>query len=67
LGNNCYNILKAFCDELKAYVTGFMHSGNAYRSNGAEEMIKEIVANIKNEINNIIFRVDIGYFSEEIA
>ena len=29
-GNNCYNILMAFCDELKAYITGFMRSGNTY-------------------------------------
>ena len=63
-GNNCYNVLMAFCDELKAYVTGFMSSGNAYISNGAAEMIKEIVANLKNEVDNIIFRINSGYKSE---
>ena len=66
-GNNCYNILMAFCDELKAYITGFMRSGNTYTSNGAAEMIKEIIANIKDEVDNIVFRMDSGYFSEEIA
>lgn len=66
-GNNCYNILMAFCDELKAYITGFMRSGNAYTSNGAAEMIKEIIANLKEEVDNIVFRMDSGYFSEEIA
>jgi hypothetical protein len=66
-GNNCYNILMAFCDELKAYITGFMRSGNAYTSNGAAEMIKEIIANLKDEVDNIVFRMDSGYFSEEIA
>lgn len=65
-GNNCYNIIMAFCDELKAYITGFMRSGNAYTSNGAAEMIKEIIANLKEEVENIIFRMDSGYFSEEI-
>ncbi|MGR9884736.1 IS1380 family transposase, partial [Escherichia coli] len=30
LGNRCYNIQFAFCDELKAYVTGFVRSGNTY-------------------------------------
>ncbi|NAU38815.1 hypothetical protein EE076_29480, partial [Klebsiella pneumoniae] len=40
----CYNIQFAFCDELKAYVTGFVRSGNTYTANGAAEMIKEIVA-----------------------
>ena len=66
-GNNCYNILMAFCDELKAYITGFMRSGNAYTANGAAEMIKEIIANLKEEVDNIVFRMDSGYFSEEIA
>jgi hypothetical protein len=66
-GNNCYNILMAFCDELKAYITGFMRSGNTYTSNGAGEMIKEIIANLKDEVDNIVFRMDSGYFSEEIA
>ena len=36
----------AFCDKLKAYITGFMRSGNTYTSNGAAEMIKEIIANL---------------------
>jgi hypothetical protein len=65
-GNNCYNILMAFCDELKAFITGFMRSGNTYTSNGAAEMIKEIIANLENEVDNIVFRMDSGYFSEEI-
>lgn len=66
-GNNCYNILMAFCDELKAYITGFMRSGNTYASNGAVEMIKEIIANLKDEVDNVVFRMDSGYFSEEIT
>ena len=44
LGNNCYNLQFAFCDELKAYITGFVRCGNTYTANGAAEMIKEIVA-----------------------
>ena len=27
-GNNCYNIQFAFCDELKAYITGFARSSS---------------------------------------
>jgi len=50
-----YNILMAFCDELKAYITGFMPSGNTYTSNGAAEMIKEIIANLRDEVDNIVF------------
>ena len=55
----------AFCDELKAYIT--MRSGNTYTSNGAAEMIKEIIANLRDEVDNIVFRMDSGYESEEIA
>jgi Transposase DDE domain group 1 len=66
LGNLCYNIQFAFCDELKAYITGFVRSGNTYTANGAAEMIKEIVANIKTDDLEIMFRMDSGYFDEEI-
>ncbi len=66
LGNRCYNTQFAFCDELKSYITGFMRSGNTYTANGASEMIKEIVANIKTNDLEIMFRMDSGYFDEEI-
>jgi len=66
LGNRCYNIQFAFCDELKAYVTGFVRSGNTYTANGASEIIKEIVATIKTDELDILFRMDSGYFDEEI-
>ncbi len=65
-GSNCYNIQFAFCDELKAYITGFVRSGNTYTSNGAAEMIKEIIAHIKTDDLEILFRMDSGYFDEEI-
>jgi hypothetical protein len=66
LGNLCYNIQFAFCDELKAYITGFVRSGNTYTANGAAEMIKEIVANIKTDDLEIMFRMDSGYFDNGI-
>ena len=65
-GNRCYNLQFAFCDELKAYITGFMRSGNTYTANGAAEMIKEIVAQIKTDDLEILFRMDSGYFDDEI-
>jgi hypothetical protein len=65
-GNLCYNIQFAFCDELKAYITGCVISGNTYTANGAAEMIKEIVANIKTDELEILFRMDSGYFDEDI-
>jgi hypothetical protein len=74
-GNNCYNIQFTFCDELKAYITGFVRSGNTYTANGAAEMIKEIVAHItcacgtgagKTDDLEILFRMDSGYFDDDI-
>jgi hypothetical protein len=66
IGNNCYNIQFAFCDELKSYITGFVRSGNTYTANGAAEMIKEIVAHIKTDDLEILFRMDSGYFDDNI-
>ena len=43
-----------------------MRSGNTYTANGAAEMIKEIVANIKTDDLEIMFRMDSGYFDEDI-
>jgi len=43
-----------------------VRSGNTYTANGAAEMIKEIVANIKTDALEILFRMDSGYFDEEI-
>ena len=65
-GSNCYNIKFAFCDELKAFITGFVRSGNTYAANGAAEMIKEIVAHVKSDDLEILFRMDSGYFDEAI-
>lgn len=67
IGNKCYNILMAFCDDLKAFISGFMRSGNTYTSNGAAELIKEIIGNLSNDVEDIVFRMDSGYFNEEIA
>ncbi|MBA7533470.1 hypothetical protein ES705_25710 [subsurface metagenome] len=57
----------AFCDELKAYITGFMRYGNTYISDGASEMIKEIMANLRGEVDSIVFRMESSYENEEIA
>jgi len=51
---------------LKAYITGFVRSGNTYTANGAAEMIKEIVAHIKTDDLEILFRMDSGYFDDDI-
>ncbi len=65
-GNRCYNIQFAFCDEIKAYLTGYVRSGDTYTANGAAEMIKEIMAHLKDEGLEITFRMDSGYFDDAI-
>jgi hypothetical protein len=65
-GNPCYNIQFAFCDELKAYVTGYVRSGDTYTANGAAGMIQEIMAHLKEEELEVTFRMDSGYFDEDI-
>ena len=65
-GNRCYNLQFAFCDEIKAYLTGYVRSGDTYTSNGTAEMIKEIIAQFKGEGLEIIFRMDSGYFDDAI-
>jgi len=56
----------AFCDEIKAYLTGYVRSGDTYTANGAAEMIKEIIAQLKDEGLEITFRMDSGYFDDNI-
>jgi len=65
-GNPCYNIQFAFCDEIKAYLTGYVRSGDTYTANGAAGMIKEIMAHIKEDGLEVTFRMDSGYFDEDI-
>jgi len=65
-GNRCYNLQLAFCDEIKAYLTGYVRSGDTYTANGAAEMIKEIMAHLKDEGLEITFRMDSGYFDDAI-
>lgn len=56
----------AFCDEMKAFITGFTRSGNTYTSNGTSEMITEIIENLKDSVEHITFCMDSGYFDENI-
>ena len=66
LGNNCYNLQFAFCDEINAYLTGYVRSGDTYTANGTAGMIKEIMAHLKDEGLEITFRMDSGYFDDAI-
>jgi len=65
-GNRCYNLQLAFCDDIKAYLTGYVRSGDTYTANGTAEMIKEIMAHLKDEGLVITFRMDSGYFDDAI-
>jgi hypothetical protein len=65
-GNPCYNLQFAFCDELKAFISGYIRSGDTYTSNGAAGLIQEIIAQIQELNVKITFRMDSGYFDEDI-
>jgi hypothetical protein len=65
-GNRCCNLQLAFCDDNKAYLTGYVTSGDTYTANGTSEMIKEIHAHLKYEDLEITFRMDSGYFDDDI-
>jgi len=65
-GNPCYNLQFAFCDELKAFISGYIRSGDTYTSNGAAGLIQEIVAQIQGLSMKTAFRMDSGYFDEAI-
>ena len=57
---------KCFVSSCANKCTPCPFSGNTYTANGAAEMIKEIVANVKADDLEIMFRMDSGYFDEEI-
>ena len=65
-GNPCYSLQFAFCDELKAFISGYVRSGDTYTSNGATGLIQEIVAQIHELSVKTTFRMDSGYFDEAI-
>jgi hypothetical protein len=65
-GNPCYNIQFAFCDEIKAYLTGYVRSGDTYTANGAVGMIKEIMAHLEEMDLEVTLRMDSGFFDEDI-
>ena len=65
-GNPCYNIQFAFCDEIKAYLTGYVRSGDTYTSNGETGLIKEIMTHLEEEGLEVTSYMDSGYFDDDI-
>jgi hypothetical protein len=65
-GNPCYNIQFAFCDEIKVCLTGYVRSGDTYTANAAAGMVKVIMAHLEEEGLEVTFRMDSGYFDEDI-
>ena len=64
-GRCVYELKKEF-PHINNYLVIPYLSFNVYTANGASEMIKEIVANIKTDDLEILFRMDSGYFDEKI-
>jgi hypothetical protein len=50
LGNPCYNLQFAFCDEIKTFVTGFVCSGDTYTSNGPETILNVWICELDRKI-----------------
>lgn len=65
-GNNCYIIQLAFCDELRGYISSYVRSCNVHSANGGSELINGIYHNIHFGGLDICFRMDSGFFDEEI-
>jgi transposase len=56
----------ALCEDIKAYLIGYVRKGDTYTVNGAAEMIKEITAQLTDGGLEITFRMDSGYFDDAI-
>ena len=65
-GNRSYHPILAFVYETKELLHGILKPGDSYCSNGTVEFIKELMTMIPYGIHNITFRVDSGFFSQEI-
>ena len=65
-GAKSYNPNIAFCAETKQVLSSWFRVGSAYTSNGAEEMISQMVFHLPSIIKKILFRMDSGYFSDSI-
>jgi len=47
-------------------VSGYVRSGDTYTSNGAAGLIQEIIAQVQGQKGKPIFRMDSGFFDEDI-
>jgi len=52
---NYYNIQFAFCDEIEAYLTGYVRSGDTNTFSGTADMIKGIMVFLKDKALEITF------------
>jgi hypothetical protein len=59
LGNARYNLQFAFCDKIKAFMTGYVRSRDTYTANGTAGLIQDIGG-------KMTFRMDSRYFDENI-
>ena len=65
-GLKSYHPNIAFCSETKQILGSFFRCGNAYTSNGTIDLIKQVLAHLPTSFNQLLFRMDCGYFSNDI-
>lgn len=65
-GANSYHPLIAFLSELKIVVNNRFRTGSAYTSNGIVSFIKQTADVLPQQIEDVFFRADSGFFSGEL-
>ena len=65
-GAKSYHSLLAFISEIKIIVKNRFRTGSAYTSNGIVSFIKQTAAVLPEDIKEVIFRADSGFFNGEL-
>ena len=65
-GANSYHPLLAFVTDYKLLMHTWFRPGSAYTSNGSEEFVKQIIASMPKKIKKIFFRMDSGFFDNQL-
>jgi hypothetical protein len=65
-GAKSYHPLLAFITEYKMVMHTWFRPGNTYTSNGSEQFVRQIMAHIPKNIEKLFFRMDSGFFDNEL-
>ena len=65
-GKKSYHPLICFCSEMKTIINSWFRTGNAYTANGIVEFMKQTLAALPQQIKQIFFRADSGFFCGQL-